>query len=58
MDLLFLAFIAIGLLLLLVLVIYLVDRVNSLEKDTKTAIENLSATAQHPVTVASDHLRG
>ena len=52
MDLLFLAFIAIGLLLLLVLVIYLVDRVNSLEKDTKTAIENLSATAQHPVAVA------
>jgi len=52
MDLLFLAFIAIGLLLLLVLVIYLVDRVNSLEKDTKTAIENLTSTAQHPVTVA------
>jgi hypothetical protein len=52
MDLLFLAFIAIGLLLLLVLVIYLVDRVNSLEKDTKTAIENLSSTAQHPVAVA------
>ncbi len=46
MDLLFLAFIAIGLLLLLVLGIYLVDRVNSLEKDTKTAIENLSASAQ------------
>jgi hypothetical protein len=58
MNLLFLAFIAIGLLLLLVLVIYLVDRVNSLEKDTKTVIENLSSTAQHPVTVASDHLRG
>jgi len=52
MDLLFLAFIAIGLLLLLVLVIYLVDRVNSLEKDTKTAIENLSATAQQPTSVA------
>lgn len=52
MDLLFLAFIAIGLLLLLVLVIYLVDRVNSLEKDTKTAIENLSATAQSPTKVA------
>lgn len=52
MDLLFLAFIAIGLLLLLVLVIYLVDRVNALEKDTKTAIDNLS-TAQHtPVKVA------
>lgn len=52
MDLLFLAFIAIGLLLLLVLVIYLVDRVNSLEKDTKTAIDNLSATAHQPTTVA------
>jgi len=51
MDLLFLAFIAIGLLLLLVLVIYLVDRVNSLEKDTKTAIENLSAASQSPVKV-------
>lgn len=52
MDLLFLAFIAIGLLLLLVLVIYLVDRVNSLEKDTKTAIENLSASTQSPLKVA------
>jgi hypothetical protein len=48
MNLLFLAFIAIGLLLLLVLVIYLVDRVNSLEKDTKTAIESLSAATQAP----------
>jgi hypothetical protein len=52
MDLLFLAFIAIGLLLLLVLVIYLVDRVNALEKDTKSAIENLNATAHSPIKVA------
>jgi len=52
MDLLFNAFIAIGLLMLLVLMIYLLDKVNSLEKDTKTAIQNFSATAKQPLTVA------
>jgi hypothetical protein len=50
--LLFNAFIAIGLLFLLVLMIYLLDKVNSLEKDTKTAIQNFSSTAKQPVAVA------
>jgi len=52
MDLLFNAFIAIGLLMLLVLMIYLLDKVNSLEKDTKTAIQNFSSTVKQPLTVA------
>jgi len=58
MDLLFLALIAIGLLVLLVVVIYLMDRMNSLEKDTKIAIDNLSSSTQAPANVPAGPFAG
>jgi hypothetical protein len=53
MDQTLLAVIAIGLLTVLLLIIYLVDRVNALERDTRAAMHNLaphagSAPASHP----------
>ena len=48
MDALVNAFVAIGLLLILVLVIYLLDRVNAIEKETRKLAQNITPAVQAP----------
>ena len=48
MDALVNAFIAIGLLLILVLIIYLVDRVNTIEKETRKMAQSMAAPSETP----------
>ena len=45
MEALFNAFLAIGLLVVIVLIIYLVDRINNLERETRRVSESMSTTA-------------
>lgn len=48
MDALVNAFIAIGLLLILVLIIYLVDRVNTIEKETRKMVQSMATPPEVP----------
>lgn len=48
MDALVNAFIAIGLLLILVLIIYLVDRVNTIEKETRKMVQSMTKLPDEP----------